>query len=208
MLCEIDARDSEILIEFKSQIKRLIVDKFDLQDVHWIATYLDPGYKNFGFIKNDIIRKAMLDKTRSLIAVRIAEIKLPEIDCEGGTGMRNHTENSTAKKRKLDIFDAVRNDVSQNSEDLSEYAELDKYASASAPGSKNPLDFWRAHQKDLPRLAQVAAQVLAITASSAPSERCFSAAGRIIEERRTSLKPETVDCLIRVRSYILNKRNN
>lgn len=208
MLCEIDVRDSEILIEFKSQIKRLIIEKFELKDIHWIATYLDPGYKNFGFIKNDIVRKSMLDKTRSLLTEKIAEIKLPEIDCEEGTGMKNQRENSAVKKKKLDLFDAVRIDIAQNPEDLSETAELDKYASASVPESKNPLDFWRAHQKDLPRVAQVAAQVLAITASSAPSERCFSAAGRIIEERRTSLKPETVDCLIRVRSYILNKRNN
>jgi hypothetical protein len=42
-LCEISLNDFEILMEFKSQIKRLIVEKFDLKDVHWLATYLDPG---------------------------------------------------------------------------------------------------------------------------------------------------------------------
>ncbi len=79
---------------------------------------------------------------------------------------------------------------------------------ASGSGGPGPLHFWKEHKEDLPRLAQLAAQVLAVTASSAPSERCFFAAERIIEERRTSLKPETVDNLIRVRSYLLNKWNN
>lgn len=197
-------------MEFKSQIKRLVVEKFDLKDVHWLATYLDPGYKNFGFIKNDTIRKNKLEKTRSLLVERIAEIKLPEPVAEVGIAMGSSQgeEISNAKTRKLDMFDAVRMGAAQINTNLSEIAEIDKYSSAPVPESRNPLEFWKAHCDHLPRLAQVAAQVLAITASSAPSERCFSSAGRIIEERRTSLKPETVDDLIRVRSYLLNMWNS
>lgn len=195
-------------MEFKTHIKRLVVEKFDLKDVHWLATYLDPGYKHFGFIKNDIVRKSMLEKTRSLLVAKIADIQLPVPDAGIVTDASQREGCSAAKKRKLDIFDAARIGVPQIVENMSEIAELDHYETAPVPESKNPLEFWKRHQNDLPRLAKVAAQVLVISASSAPSERCFSAAGRIIEERRTSLKPETVDDLVRVRSFLLNKEIN
>ena len=46
-------------------------------------------------------------------------------------------------------------------------------------------------------------QVLVIPATSAGSERTFSAAGRIIEERRSHLDPDTVDSILRVRSHMM-----
>ena len=47
-----------------------------------------------------------------------------------------------------------------------------------------------------PKLASVARAVLAIPATETSSERVFSTAGRILEERRTQLKVDTVDNLM------------
>ena len=51
-------------------------------------------------------------------------------------------------------------------------------------------------------LVSVAKKILAIPATSTPSERSFSVAGRLIEERRTNLDPENVDKLLFLHSNI------
>ena len=50
--------------------------------------------------------------------------------------------------------------------------------------------------QNLPKLTTVAHTMLAVPATSTSSERAFSLAGRILEERRTQLSPDTVDSLL------------
>lgn len=61
------------------------------------------------------------------------------------------------------------------------------------------LDFWREMSGGL---VPVAKRLLAIPATSTPSERSFSVAGRLIEERRSTLNPENVDALLFLHSNI------
>lgn len=60
------------------------------------------------------------------------------------------------------------------------------------------LKWWKVNGLVYPKLARLARSVLCIPASSSnsSSERVFSAAGRTIEQRRTALKPETVDAIL------------
>jgi hypothetical protein len=51
----------------------------------------------------------------------------------------------------------------------------------------NPLLWWRDQQEKLPIMSKLARRVLCIPATSAPSERVFSAAGLTIAHRRASL---------------------
>ena len=59
----------------------------------------------------------------------------------------------------------------------------------------DPLDFWTKNQLQFPILAPVARRVLAVPATSASTERLFSASGRVCTFDRTSLKPANVDIL-------------
>jgi len=47
-----------------------------------------------------------------------------------------------------------------------------------------------------PNLAAVARGLLGVPATSTPSERSFSVAGRTIEDRRTMLSAESIDGLL------------
>ncbi|CAF1510605.1 unnamed protein product, partial [Didymodactylos carnosus] len=64
----------------------------------------------------------------------------------------------------------------------------------------NPLLFWHDYQSRFPTLAILARRLFSIPATSAGVERQFSAAGLIINERRASLNPETVEDILFVRS--------
>ena len=55
--------------------------------------------------------------------------------------------------------------------------------------------FWL-DKSTLPKLYAVARKVLCIHASSAASESVFSTAGRLLEKRRTSLAPSSVNSLL------------
>jgi hypothetical protein len=64
----------------------------------------------------------------------------------------------------------------------------------------NILEWWKAHQDHYPKLSILCSYYLSIPASSAPSEREFSAAGLTINETRSNLRSETVDSVLVLRS--------
>jgi hAT family C-terminal dimerisation region len=57
---------------------------------------------------------------------------------------------------------------------------------------KLPLDWWKDNQENYPAVWAVEERYLAIPATSAPSERAFSAAGNTVTAKRCRLAPDTV----------------
>jgi len=78
---------------------------------------------------------------------------------------------------------------------MAEVNEVDDYL-VSTESASDVLSFWAAKQKQWPRLSQAAKWVLSTPATSTSSERVFSVAGRTLDDRRSQLKPETVDGLV------------
>ena len=68
------------------------------------------------------------------------------------------------------------------------------------PLSENPLLWWKQNELRYPLLANVAKYHLCIPDTSVPSERVFSKAGHVVNDRRASIKPKHVDYLV-----VLNK---
>lgn len=60
----------------------------------------------------------------------------------------------------------------------------------------DPLSWWASKDVAYPCVAALARHILAVPASSVPSERIFSLAGNIVTNKRTKLSPENVDSLI------------
>ena len=58
---------------------------------------------------------------------------------------------------------------------------------------------WKSQSENFPRLAIVGKYILGIPASSATSERFFSAAGRTVTSDRCSLSEEKAEDLVRIR---------
>jgi hypothetical protein len=61
---------------------------------------------------------------------------------------------------------------------------------------ENPLLWWKQNASTYPLLAKAARRWLCVPATSAPVERLFSVAGRVIEERRSRLEPFLVDDIV------------
>ena len=73
-------------------------------------------------------------------------------------------------------------------------SELATYNAMKVPAaSGRPLNFWREQSGNYPVLSQVARRVLAISASSAQSERNFSSVGHTLKDLRTRLSANKVE---------------
>jgi hypothetical protein len=80
--------------------------------------------------------------------------------------------------------------------------ELSDYVNIKVSKDVDLMQFWEEHQSLLPKLFNVACKVLCIPATSSPSERVFSTAGRILEKRRTMLSPSSVNSLLFLNSNL------
>ena len=63
-------------------------------------------------------------------------------------------------------------------------AELEGYMNMpNIERNENPFIWWKQHESSFPRISQLAKQYLSMPASSVCSERLFSEAGNILEEK-------------------------
>lgn len=63
----------------------------------------------------------------------------------------------------------------------------------------NPLEWWKMHVHELPHLAKMARQFLAMPASSAGPERLFSAAGKMHDDQKKNTKEDTLSMMLEVK---------
>ena len=72
-------------------------------------------------------------------------------------------------------------------------------AEKKLPDGENPLIWWKINEHRFPRLSLLAKNVLCVPATSVPSERLFSSSGYIVNKKRSSLDPHTVNMLVSLR---------
>ena len=82
--------------------------------------------------------------------------------------------------------------------------EVSAYTDFKSPREENfdVLSWWKEHATRFPNVAHIARSILSIPASSAASERDFSTAGFVVSERRSQLKPATVDDILFLHSNL------
>ncbi|XP_057181378.1 zinc finger BED domain-containing protein 4-like [Triplophysa rosa] len=81
--------------------------------------------------------------------------------------------------------------------------QLDCYLSdVPIPRSNNPLEYWRNNQSRFPDLAQMARRYLSAPSTSTDSERLFSAASHITDEKRNRLSCEKAEKLLFIKKNL------
>ena len=74
--------------------------------------------------------------------------------------------------------------------------ELKSYLLEPQDEEGDPLDWWIANENRFPRIALIAEKILAVPATSVPSERIFSTALILINKLRNRLAADLVDHII------------
>lgn len=165
-------------------------------DLYTISTYLDPRYKG-KFFPLDI-----LQQVQARLSKKIEELQSHEF-----------TDGQPAKKIKISQ-EALCSTGKSITESLSEFLEsssddetysmpkeitqiIDAYHQEKRLAAcENPISWWKNRQNVYPYLSKLARQYLACPPSSVPSERLFSSAGLIYDEKRSRLSAETAERLM------------
>lgn len=184
------------------------------------ATILDPRFKKFGFIDENKFRQA-----QEILYTKVASTKLLQATLEN-TNDTNITENNSkqdihstsgkddALQSLWQDFDMeVQQHLKPNNPRASAILEVDKYLDEpilprkdNSGISQDPFIWWHHRKHIYPRLYQIMKTRLCIMATSVPSERVFSKAGQIINEKRERLKTNKASQVIFL-SYNLNNND-
>ena len=70
----------------------------------------------------------------------------------------------------------------------------------------DPLVWWKTHGPSFPTLSKLARILLAIPATSAPSERVFSKASLVINKLRAGMDPKNAGMVIFLKDYLTSER--
>jgi hypothetical protein len=125
-------------------------------------------------------------------------IALAATDRDGDT---NTSTQGDQQHGFLEDSDSDTNEELSSNERLE--LELKSYRLAKCePMTVNPLDYWRKNAGQFPHLAKQAEKLLSIPATSVPCERLFSAAGILVSKRRAALRPDHIQQMLCLQSWI------
>lgn len=168
--------DSVLLKKMKSAARSYLKKNFELDKWHRMATFLHPQFKSLKFAEEYF----------KLITVRDIKELVATVTVS--------TETNTLR-RKISSSNSIFSDFLDDEHDLDE-VELYTAYKVNATTNVDVLNWWSDHRESFPKLYSVATFVHAITATSAPSERRFSLAGKVLNCLRTSLDPSKVSDLL------------
>ncbi|CAH1426266.1 unnamed protein product [Lactuca virosa] len=77
---------------------------------------------------------------------------------------------------------------------------------AKRTSSINMLEFWKAQQYRYPELTKLAMDTLCVPVSTVASKSAFSLGGRILNEYRSSMKPDVVEALVCSRDWLFGEK--
>ena len=95
----------------------------------------------------------------------------------------------------MSLLDVWEPEVRANPEERAK-REVKKYICIDIDPDQKPLLWWKQYSSQLPVLSKLAHKYLCIPATSVSSERAFSAAGHVINSKRSCLLPEHANMLV------------
>ncbi|OCU00242.1 hypothetical protein XELAEV_18006023mg [Xenopus laevis] len=211
------SNDSYTLTSLKKKCLTNLQLKFHMHMLHKIAVFLHPKLKSLKLLNTDEDITNVLNEVRRLVAEIQDRVEEDREHHEVQLILENSNRPPAAagpvaaavppsrkKKIHLKIYQMLRTLVPDEVQSYCDLKISNPKSSSSSSKSEdfNLLHWWGEHSPVFPCLAQLARFVLSIPATSTPSERDFSTAGFVLQERRTQLKPGTVDDILFLHSNL------
>lgn len=179
--------ENAAIVLLKHRFRKYMKEKYDVHDLHIIATFLCPLYsRNFKFSDTTNVKSAM-DTLGQLLN-----------ECTESDNEADQADNQPLSVRNSMFDKYMDNDRSKDSS-----GELERFKSmlfADNHLTCCPLQFWSNQKKSFPKLSKIALWILSAPATNSSSERAFSAAGNTVTPHRNTSKPMNVEQLLFLKS--------
>jgi len=201
---EEDIYDSSVELNSTSIVKKLGIrareifnKKFIINRTHEMACFLWPNFKKLKMVSDENEKKRILNN------IKLELLKMEIAQAQNDQNVESESIEDTAALN-ISQFSEWEDDAPKPKQSYEQ--EMDNYLTCFVGNNVDTdiLNFWKSQNEKFPLLSRLARQTLCIPASSASSERVFSVSGRIIEERRSRLKGETVDSLVFLHDFFKN----
>lgn len=209
-------KDSTIIQELKLLLNENLDKRFPVEPLHICAFLLDPSQ-----LKINIDRYlAQIQSTKESVLIQMIEqFKMNSVPSVATTQKTSVTATSSSRsvtattttlspllKRNLSVeclkmpsqnLKKIREDLIQKHTTVPDSSadpvttETNKYLNLDV-NCDDVLEFWRSSNDAYPHLKRLAQVILAIPATSSPSEQVFSITGLILNAKRTMLSPNNV----------------
>lgn len=183
--CEPSPTDSPQQAFVRQRHAEFILQKIKVNMLHKVALFLWPKFNKLRMKSPEEI---------SEVHTHVRTLLLPMDEDAAAAGSTGFTP-PAARPRTDSDFAEWENQDQDNEPEEDEVAVYNSQRH-TMDDDRDLLKWWKVNELIYPKLARLARSVLCIPASSSSSERVFSAAGRTIEQRRTALKPATVDAVL------------
>lgn len=200
---DLSRQGNELAGHLVDQCRKRFVN-FEQNFILAASTYLDPRFKDLTFKNketNDVTKGKLLIELQK--TVHSTSVDMPEPLVSTGT-----ESSKTQTKGIWALLDTVREQAQQTRTSTTEaHVELRRYSEElTITREENTLDWWKARELSMIHLSKCAKKYLGIMAISVPSERLFSKAGLLVSDRRNRLKPENVNMMLFLNSYLLQNK--
>ncbi|KAL1493817.1 hypothetical protein ABEB36_009503 [Hypothenemus hampei] len=177
-------------------LNNVVDEKFVPHKIHKIAAFLWPSYKQLRYLNNadrENVFCTVIQELQNMIIEKTDDSMVFEI-------IQSHNiDNISDPDYDEDELMAKYIDINENQNnnncEQQFKIELELYKNSNNING-DILKWWQQNEKKYPLLSNFARKVLCIPASSAASERSFSLANRVLEERRSNLKGENLDAIL------------
>ena len=191
--CSTNISDNSETQHPKNATKTYLETKFKLHKYHKIATFLVPTFRKLRMLSAEE-KTIVFENVKGLIShiQNTTHQSTSTSTASPSTSTESTSEEQPPEKRLRTTF----SEWADSDGEIEESCDFTLYMSLKYTANEDILQWWKNNAQILPQLSIIAKQIFAVPASSAPSERCFSSAGFIIQERRSCLKPEIVDAIL------------
>ena len=196
--------DCAMVKSMKQRMRQALNHRLPITELHVVAALLDPSQRNLTSLQDFLNQQKMT-------AVELLSRALDKYvgaggELEGSKAVGRETPDGTSvpwKRAKQDLLSRHVNFEPGPDREIQQFRCL-----SLAPD--DVAAWWSTQTETYPRLSMLARVILAIPATSAPSERIFSTAGLTVNAKRSSLAPSTVDKVIFVHenAHFVNDRTD
>lgn len=165
------------------------------------STFLDPRFKKEGFCSNSVADRAQQWCLTELTQIFTNENLQENFNITQSVNPANNTINDNHGDL-WSSFDERMKNISNCTPITNAAVLVKQYVESSYVDRKSdPLKFWEDRKTTNPAMYKMAMKYLCIPATSVPSERVFSEAGLLCNQRRNRLDPEKVDQILFLNSF-------